>query len=99
MGVSFSPAIFQADMLRGLNGRANSALAPLPGRRVIPTPMHDALSENVLSPGAPAGSLKIGNDGSREHLGAGKPWRELLPDWEKEEAAFDHRRHMTFLYD
>ncbi len=56
--------ILQADMLRGLNGSANSALPPLPGRRVIPTPMHDALSENVLTPGAPAGSLKIGNDGS-----------------------------------
>ena len=56
--------ILQADLLRGLNGSANPLLTPLPGRRVIPTPMHDALADNVLAPGAPAGSVKIGNDGS-----------------------------------
>ncbi len=56
--------ILQADLLRGLNGSANPALPPLPGRRVIATPMHDALTDNVLASGAPPGSLKIGNDGS-----------------------------------
>jgi hypothetical protein len=56
--------ILQADLLRGLNGSANPAVAPLPGRRVIATPMHDALADNVVAPGAPPGSLKIGNDGS-----------------------------------
>ena len=43
--------------------------------------------------------LLFGSAREREHLGEGKAWRELLPDWEKEEAAFDHRRHMNFLYD
>jgi hypothetical protein len=56
--------ILQADAIRGLNGSANSALPPLPGRRVIATPLHDTLSDNVLAPGAPPGSLKIGDDGS-----------------------------------
>ena len=43
--------------------------------------------------------LLFGSAREREHLGAGKTWREVLPEWEKEEAAFDHRRHMSFLYD
>ena len=43
--------------------------------------------------------LLFGSSREREHLTAGKPWRELLPEWEKEEAAFEHRRHMHLLYD
>jgi uncharacterized protein YbbC (DUF1343 family) len=43
--------------------------------------------------------LLFGSDRERKHLEAGKPWRELLPAWEEEEAAFRHRRHASFLYD
>jgi uncharacterized protein YbbC (DUF1343 family) len=43
--------------------------------------------------------LLFGSDRERKHLEAGKPWRELLSQWEKEEAAFAHRRHVSFLYD
>lgn len=50
----------QGDLRRGYapNGTA------IPGRRVIATPMHDTMAENVLTPGAPAGSLRLGDDGS-----------------------------------
>jgi uncharacterized protein YbbC (DUF1343 family) len=43
--------------------------------------------------------LLFGSDRERKHLEAGKPWRELTSQWEKEEAAFAHRRHTVFLYD
>lgn len=43
--------------------------------------------------------LLFGSSRERENLDAGKPWRDLLPEWVKEEAAFEHRRHMTLLYD
>ena len=43
--------------------------------------------------------LLFGSAREREYLDAGKGWRELLPEWEKEEAAFEQRRHMTLLYD
>ncbi|MEY2565285.1 MAG: hypothetical protein QOH88_3478 [Verrucomicrobiota bacterium] len=51
----------QADLRRGylLGGGTPSA-----GRRVVATPLHDTMAENVLSPGAPAGSVKLGDDGS-----------------------------------
>ena len=54
----------QADLLRGLNGSANPALPPLPGRRVIATPLHDTIADNVVVNGAPPGALKISDDGS-----------------------------------
>ncbi len=43
--------------------------------------------------------LLFGSARERTHLEAGHPWRELLPAWEKEEAAFTHRRHTALLYD
>ena len=43
--------------------------------------------------------LLFGSSREREHLDAGHPWRDLLPEWAKEEAEFEHRRHMTLLYD
>ena len=43
--------------------------------------------------------LLFGSDRERKHLEAGKPWRELQSEWEREEAAFAHRRHTVFLYD
>jgi uncharacterized protein YbbC (DUF1343 family) len=42
--------------------------------------------------------LLFGSARERLHLEAGQPWRDLLPAWEKEEAAFAHRRHTAFLY-
>lgn len=51
----------QADLRRGYTLGAGS---PAPGRRVVATPLHDTLAENVQSTGAPAGSLKLGDDGS-----------------------------------
>lgn len=51
----------QADLRRGyLLGGAT----PAPGRRIVATPLHDMMSENVNTAGAPAGSLKLGDDGS-----------------------------------
>jgi Calx-beta domain len=51
----------QADLRRGyLLGGAT----PAPGRRVVATPLHDTISENVITPGAPAGSVRLGDDGS-----------------------------------
>jgi hypothetical protein len=51
----------QADLRRGyLLGGAN----PAPGRRVVATPLHDTMPENVITPGAPAGSVRLGDDGS-----------------------------------
>ncbi len=52
---------FQADLLRGyLLGGSN----PAPGRRVVATPLHDTMAENVATPGAPTGALRLGDDGS-----------------------------------
>jgi hypothetical protein len=51
----------QADLRRGyLMGGST----PAEGRRVVPTPLHDTWSENVQSPGAPAGAVRLGDDGS-----------------------------------
>ena len=54
----------QADQLRGLTfGSTN----PVPGRRVLATPMHDtaALAFNVPAPNGPAGATRLGLDGSQ----------------------------------
>lgn len=51
----------QADLRRGyLLGGTNAA----PGRRVVATPLHDTMAENVATPGAPPGSVRLGDDGS-----------------------------------
>ena len=51
----------QGDLRRGyLLGGAT----PAAGRRVVATPLHDTMSENVVTPGAPAGSVRLGDDGS-----------------------------------
>jgi len=51
----------QADQRRGFT--ANTGVIQ-PGRRVLPTPLHDLAADNVTDPTGPAGSLKLGNDGS-----------------------------------
>jgi hypothetical protein len=52
----------QADLRRGYTlGTGN---LPAAGRRVVATPMHDTMAENVATPGAPAGAVRIGDDGS-----------------------------------
>jgi hypothetical protein len=48
--------ILQADQLRGLT--------TVPGRRVLPVPMHDDAGENPPNAAGPAGSIKLGTDGS-----------------------------------
>jgi hypothetical protein len=51
----------QADLRRGYTfGGAN----PVSGRRVMATPLHDSMADNIPAPGAPAGSLKLGDDSS-----------------------------------
>jgi hypothetical protein len=55
--------IFQADQLRGMTGGTGN-LPPLPGRRVVPMPLHDAAVNNPPNPGAPPGAVKINSDGS-----------------------------------
>jgi hypothetical protein len=57
----------QADQLRGLTfGTTN----PVPGRRVLATPMHDAaaMAFNVPTTNGPAGSTRLGWDGSQATL-------------------------------
>jgi len=51
----------QADLRRGylLGGGT-----PAQGRRVVATPLHDTMAENVIVPGAPPGSVRLGDDGS-----------------------------------
>jgi hypothetical protein len=51
----------QADLRRGylLGGGT-----PVAGRRVVATPLHDTVAENVATPGAPAGAVRLGDDGS-----------------------------------
>jgi len=54
--------ILQADLRRSFT---NGSAQPFPGRRVLATQLHDAISENPPpEPGQPAGSVKVGNDGS-----------------------------------
>lgn len=52
---------FQADLRRGY---ALNTATPIPGRRVVATPLHDTMSQNVQTAGAPAGAVRIGDDGS-----------------------------------
>lgn len=53
--------IFQGDQVRGYGGTAS----PRPGRRVLSKTMHGgALASNPANPGGPAGSVKVGLDGS-----------------------------------
>jgi len=51
----------EADLRRGylLGGST-----PAPGRRVVATPLHGTMAENIQTPGAPPGSVKLGDDGS-----------------------------------
>ncbi len=43
--------------------------------------------------------LLFGSARERKLLEAGRPWRDVLREWEREEPAFAHRRHTSFLYD
>jgi Calx-beta domain len=52
---------FQADLRRGYT---LGGATPVPGRRVVATPMHRGFSENVPAPGAPPGSVRLGDDSS-----------------------------------
>lgn len=86
--------IFQADQVRGLleNG------SPLPGRRVLPRPLHEplALAVNGSAPGAPPGSVALGPDGS---MAAVVPARRALT-WQttdpQGEAVVRERYWLTF---
>ena len=52
---------FQADLRRGY---ALTGSTPLAGRRVVATALHDTIAMNVQTAGAPAGAVRIGDDGS-----------------------------------
>ena len=55
--------MFQADMIRGIGLRSNSA--PRDGRRALAQMMHDPLTDNApVSETAPVGSVRIALDGS-----------------------------------
>ena len=73
---------FQADLRRGYAPSGT----PLFGRRAVATPLHDTLLLNVPTAGAPAGSVRIGDDGSvAAILPAGKAmtWDMLANDLAK----------------
>lgn len=59
--------MFQADHIRGQGG-AGGHTTPRPGRRVLPQPMHDAAVKNPPNQTGPAGSVKLGPDGSMASL-------------------------------
>ncbi len=59
--------LFQGDMLRGQGG-VGGHTTPKPGRRVLATPMHETINHNPPLSGAPAGSVKLGLDGSMASL-------------------------------
>ena len=62
--------VFQADAIRGYTLSSNPNALPQPGRRNLPLPLHDTLSEMPTVAGAPAGAVKLGDDGS---------WAAILP--------------------
>lgn len=71
---------YQADLRRGYELTGN---IPLPGRRVVATPLHDTMSMNVQTAGAPAGSVRIGDDGSVAAIvpaGKAMSWEMLAND-------------------
>ncbi len=55
-----SQQMLQADQIRGYGGVED----PRPGRRILAQPMHDAMQFNPANPDGPAGSVRIGDDGS-----------------------------------
>jgi len=59
--------LFQADLRRSQGG-AGGHTTPRPGRRVLPTPMHDGIDKNPPLSTGPAGSVKLGLDGSMASL-------------------------------
>ena len=90
----------QADGLRGytLDG-LNAAALPVPGRRMMPVPMYDslALAENPPVAGAPAGSVKLGNDGSLAAvLPAGRAMSWHLTDTAGTKSQVKERYWVTF---
>ncbi|MES2947776.1 MAG: hypothetical protein V4858_04460 [Pseudomonadota bacterium] len=52
--------LFQADQVRGYGGMAS----PRAGRRVLAQTLHDPKAQNPVNAGGPAGSVKLGVDGS-----------------------------------
>lgn len=63
--------LFQGDQIRGYGGVND----PQAGRRVLAQPLHDPAAANPANPGGPAGSVRIGADGS---LAALVPARRAL---------------------
>ena len=63
---------FQGDQIRGIGGIDD----PAQGRRVIAQIMHDAEGANPPSTG-PAGSVRLGTDGSMGRPGTSPPRHEL----------------------
>ena len=51
----------QADQRRGYTAGTPGIQ---PGRRVLPTPLHEIAADNLFDPAGPAGSLKLADDGS-----------------------------------
>ena len=52
----------QADQLRGLTYATPN---PIPGRRVLATPLHSTLAYNLTNHAGPTGSVRLGDDGSQ----------------------------------
>lgn len=56
--------ILQADAVRGFTLSANANAPVQPGRRHMPVPLHDSLSEMPAVSGAPSGAVQVAGDGS-----------------------------------
>jgi hypothetical protein len=70
---------FQGDQIRGYGGTTD----PRPGRRVLAQLMHDPSVKNPPNPSGPAGSVKLGSDGS---MAAFVPARRAM-SWQLTDAA------------
>ena len=62
--------ILQADAIRSFTLSSNVNAPPQPGRRHLPVPLHDSISEMPAVNGAPSGAVQIAGDGS---------WAAMLP--------------------
>jgi cytochrome c553 len=85
--------LFQADQVRGLT---MGGAQPIPGRRVLAQPLHDGFAANPPNPGGPAGSVRLGSDGSMAALVPAKRALSWQLTDEAGEAVVRERYWVTF---
>src|SRR5262249_11812449 len=74
--------ILQADQRRGLTMSSDPLAPPAPGRRVLATPLHEPAADNPPLTNAPAGAIRLADDGSMAALVPARralTWQTLDP--------------------